>query len=181
MTSFYPTVPQSLEALHATTPPGLNRIQIDWDDTQQLVALWFVVAGTSGRALKIRADAEHGVELCRYGNNDPNAVLQALANYWGCAIVSEYEDERFDPQLLEVDPAVLAAVFPEPPMGDPKPLKLERHERAVVMEAIRNQEGARRVLLMVSTPDWGTSPTTLDREQAAQLWLWLGRWLRQPT
>lgn len=65
-------------------------------------------------------------------------------------------------------------------LKEPEELKIVRNERAVVANAIRDQENARRILLMVSTPDSGTVPTTLDRDEALQLWEWLGSWLRHP-
>lgn len=101
VTSFYPLVPQSLDALRAALPASLECVRIDYEGTAG-ERLWLALRGSEGRALAVTRDLAHpaGIELTRYGDNSPNAVLQALADHWGCPILSEYEPERFDPTPL---------------------------------------------------------------------------------
>lgn len=93
MTSFCPLVPQSFDALKAAAPPGLELLRVDWYGE----LLWLGIPGRAGTGLAARAMSGPGVELIRYGD-EPNAVLQALADFWGCAVVCRHNElERFDP------------------------------------------------------------------------------------
>lgn len=96
MTSFYPSIPQSFDALKANIPAQLVHLGCA-DRGVPYEQFWLGVKGKDGRALAVSRDEVHGVELTRHGNSDPNDVLQALADHWGCSVVSEYENEHFEP------------------------------------------------------------------------------------
>jgi hypothetical protein len=94
VTSFTPVLPQSFEALKAAAPPGLELLAVQWYGAR----LWLGIQGRPGTVLLVQAMAGPGVELIRYHDDEPNAVLQALADFWGCPIVCRHNDlERFDP------------------------------------------------------------------------------------
>lgn len=94
VTSFCPDVPQSFETLRDGTPPGLELLRVDWYGKR----LWLGIPGQSGTALAAQAMAGPGVELIRYHDDRANAVLQSLADFWGCPIVCRHNElERFDP------------------------------------------------------------------------------------
>lgn len=95
MTSFYPTVEQSYDALRAAVPPTLELLRTQHTGTRW-ERYWLGILGSTARGLCVDR-AEKSVVLTRYCNDEPNAVLQALADHWGCAIISEYGDERFEP------------------------------------------------------------------------------------
>ena len=98
MTSFFPTDPQSFDTLKNSPPPTMMLEAVTHAGTEY-ERLWIGMRCGSGRPLCVTRDVGKGVELIRYSNNSPNAVLQALATYWGCSVVSEYDDETFEPVL----------------------------------------------------------------------------------
>lgn len=94
MTSFCPSVPQSFDALKAAPPPGFQA-QIDSYGRR----LWLSLVGRRG-ALAVLPMAGPGVELIRYHDAEPNAVLQALADHWRCPIVCRHDGlEGFEPRI----------------------------------------------------------------------------------
>lgn len=96
MTPFCPAVPQSFDALKASPPPGLEALSV----VHYGKRLWIAVVGRPQTALAVQPMAGPGLELIRYHDDEPNAVLQALADYWHCPIVSRYDErERFDPRV----------------------------------------------------------------------------------
>lgn len=95
MTSFYPTVMQDYNALRQAVPPTLELLRTQHAGTRW-ERLWLGMPGSTVRGLCVERGFEAGVTLIRFVNDDPNPVIQALANHWGCAIQGE-NGERFEP------------------------------------------------------------------------------------
>jgi len=98
MTSFYPATAQSYDALKNQPPAHLVNLGSE-DRSVPYERFWLGMPGKEGRALAVGRDARHGVELTRHGSDQTSVLLQVLADYWGCEIVSEHGDERFVPGL----------------------------------------------------------------------------------
>ena len=91
-----PSEPQSFDLLKASAPPGLEIVAIQWSGRH----VWLSIPGLPGDAVLIRAMAGPGVEIVRY-YDESDAVLQALADYWRCSLVSRHDErERFDPAAV---------------------------------------------------------------------------------
>jgi hypothetical protein len=94
MTSFYPATARNYATLKASPPPGFAVIKSEYEGTHY-ERFWLGKEGI--RPFRVMRDSAHGIEVTRFGLSDAREALQLVANHLGCALVSEYVSERFEP------------------------------------------------------------------------------------
>jgi len=96
MTSFYPSACRNYAELKASPPPGFTVIKSEYEGTHY-ERFWLGREGI--RPFRVMRDSDHGIELTRFGHSDAKEALELVADHLGCALVSEYVSEHFDPAV----------------------------------------------------------------------------------